>query len=184
MPIQSCALQKSVTLRSELSSKRFQERGNQQQDTDEDMEPMEASQNKKARAHDRRGVEPKSFVMKIDPLQRLVSQKERSQKDGHQKEADATLGILDQPSLGKMEGKTAGNQAEGGDDRLNHRRGVLQCLRHLPTGPGAATQDHVTADQASKQHRFGRQESEHSESDNVRAARVYFVNGGSWSLHG
>jgi alkaline phosphatase D len=45
-------------------------------------------------------------------------------------------------------------------------------------------QHHVAADQPGKQHRFRREESEHSESDNVRTSRIGFVNGGSWSLHG
>lgn len=116
--------------------------------------------------------------MEGDPLDRLIREKCRSQKDRKQEEKLSTLGLSDQATLGKMQREAARDKAQGRNDRFDHRLSVLQRLRHLPTGSGTSTQNHVTADKPRKQHRFRGQESEHSESDNVRPLLLYFINRG------
>src|SRR5262249_30189298 len=113
-------LQKAVTMRRDLSSERPHQRREQQENADENVETMEARQNKEARTHDPGRIEPKAFIVEIEPLERLISKEGRTQKDREHEKKFPALSRLNQTPYGKVQREAARNKAEGRNDRFDH----------------------------------------------------------------
>ena len=112
-------------MRCDLSGEGSHQRGEQQQNTDENVQTVEARQNKEARTHDPGRIEPKAFTVQAGPLKHLIREKRRSQKDRKQEQKFSALRLLNQTTLGKVQREAARDKAEGRRDRFDHRLEVL-----------------------------------------------------------
>src|SRR5208282_2156441 len=74
MPVQTGAFEETVVVRTNLASKRFEKRRDQQQDADKNVHAVKSRKNEETGSHDPGGVKPKTFVMQVNPLKCLVRQ--------------------------------------------------------------------------------------------------------------